>query len=190
MEQIVKRKDIFLMSALGSATTLLIIALVYFFVMNAGSMGNMFVDTFTVEVGTDDDDDDDSEEIATESDSTETDTETEEEETEDDWIVESEDEEEEVEEEEETEEAAEEEEEEEEEEECEDEEVTIAVDEEYTFNGKTIGVSLSDDSAAMIAVGSQSNLLSIDEILDINGVDVWLKDSSSEEVTLMLYCEP
>ena len=196
----ITKADIFLMSALGTAATLFIMVLVYFFVMNAGNIGDMFVETFTIEVGANEDTDEITTEEATDTDDTEE--ETTEEETEDDsgWIEEASDEEEETEEAEVTEEAEEEidtesedgeeeEEETEEEEECETTEITIDADGETYFDGRTVSVSLSDDSAAMIDVDGENNLLSVDEIFNINGIDVWLMSSSTEEVTVKLYCE-
>ena len=69
-------------------------------------------------------------------------------------------------------------------------EITLALDETYSHNGRDVILKLAGDFAAQISIGGKKELISVGETMDINGESITMTDGSEADqtVTISIAC--
>ncbi len=68
-----------------------------------------------------------------------------------------------------------------------DNEIILVLDDPYEYNGREIEVTLASDFSAQISVGGVKGLVSVDETVEINGLDITLVDGSEADGSATIY---
>ncbi len=66
-------------------------------------------------------------------------------------------------------------------------EVVLNIDETFDYNGRSVILKLAGDFSAQISVGGKKDLISVGEIIEINGLDLAMVDGNEADQTATVY---